>query len=47
MAKANDILIENLQAFTGALESVTDILKEQAKSQPIDVVNELLKNIDG
>jgi len=46
MAKESEF-IDKLTNFTSALESLVDLLKEQQKIGPTEVVNKLLENIDG
>jgi hypothetical protein len=46
MANLQDKLIENLANFTLALENIVEILQEQAKKNPADVVNKLSESIN-
>ena len=46
MSKIDDKFIDNLNDFTQALESLVDLLKEQSKISPTDVVNKMLDNLD-
>jgi len=39
--------IENLNNFSVALKNITELLEEQAKTHPTDVVNQLLESFDG
>jgi len=45
MSKIDEKYIENLQAFTSALNEIVEMMKEQQKTDKSDVVNEALKNI--
>jgi len=45
MAKEKDF-IEKLENFTTALEDLVELLKEQQKIGPTEVVNQLLHNLD-
>jgi len=46
MAKESEF-IDKLSNFTTALEELVELLKEQQKISPTEVVNQLLENIDG
>ena len=45
MSKLDDKYIESLQSFTGALEEIVEMLKDQQKKDQVDPVNEMLKNV--
>jgi len=45
MSKLDDKYIESLQSFTGALEEIVEMLKDQQKKGQVDPVNEMLKNV--
>ena len=46
MAKIDEKFIRNLNNFSIALENIVEILKEQSKVNPTDVVNQLAENLD-
>jgi len=47
MARNDDKFIEKLTNFTDALEDLVDILGEQAKNNPTEVLNKLVDSFDG
>jgi len=47
MARNTDKFIEKLNDFTNALEDLVDILGEQAKSNPTEILNQLADSLDG
>ena len=46
MSKIDEKFINNLNNFSVALENIVELLKEQAKLNPTDVVNKLAENLD-
>jgi len=47
MAKFDDKFIEKLTNFTDSLEDLVEILKEQVKNNPSEILNKLVDNFDG
>ena len=46
MARESEF-IDKLSDFTKSLESLVEILKEQEKNSPTEVLNKMLDNFDG